>query len=206
LPATTTVSHEASARIPESLMPARLPGSGWAPRAALLAALLPLLADCGPARNQFAPACPGTAILGDAADFSAYRASNAPGGGRDLTDLVLQARVSGIGGTCKPGDDKSHLAVAVSISIDLARGPAMTGRQADVPIFMAVVQGDTVLDKHVYLMRAVFPANVDRVTLTPGEVDLSLPITPEKSGASYTILAGFQLTPEQLRQNQRGGG
>jgi hypothetical protein len=188
-------------------MPVRLPGSGWAPRAALLAALLPLLADCGPARNQFAPSCPGTAILGDAADFSLYRANAANGGaGRDLTDLVLQARVVSISGTCKQGDGKGQLAVAVSIGIDLARGPAMSGREADVPIFLAVVQGDAILDKHVYLMHSRFPPNVDRITLTPGEVDLSLPVIPDKSGASYTILAGFQLTPDQLRANRQSGG
>ena len=44
-------------------------------------------------------------------------------------------------------------------------------------------------------MRSIFPSNVDRVTLTPGEVDLSLPVTADKTGAAYTLLAGFQLTP-----------
>ena len=182
-------------------MPARLPGSGWAPRAALIAALLPLLSDCGPARNEFAPSCPGTAILGDAADFSAYR-----GPGRDLTDLVLQARIVSISGNCKKGDDKNHIAVAVSIGVDLTRGPGMNGREADVPIFLAVVQGDAILDKQVIRMRSIFPSNVDRVTLTPGEVDLSLPVTADKTGASYTLLAGFQLTPDQLRLNRQSGG
>ena len=178
-------------------MPARLPGSGWAPRAALIAALLPLLSDCGPARNEFAPSCPGTAILGDAADFSLYR-----GPGRDLTDLVLQARIVSISGNCKKGDDKNHIAVAASIGVDLTRGPGMNGREADVPIFLAVVQGDAILDKQVIRMRSIFPSNVDRVTLTPGEVDLSLPVTADKTGASYTLLAGFQLTPDQLRLNR----
>jgi hypothetical protein len=188
-------------------MPARLPGPGWAPRAALLAALLPLLSDCGPGRNQFAPACPGTAILGDAADFSVYRATAANGGaGRDLTDLVVQARIASISGSCKQGDNKNQLAVAVSIGVDLGRGPAMAGREADVPLFLAIVQGDTIIDKHVYLMHSIFPPNVDRVSLTPGEVDLSLPVTADKSGASYTILAGFQLTPDQLRMKRQSGG
>jgi hypothetical protein len=181
-------------------MPVRLPGPGWALRTALIATLLPLLSNCGPARNEFAPSCPGTAILGDAADFSAYR-----GAGRDLTDLVLQARIVSISGNCKK-DDKNHIAVAVSIGVDLARGPGMNGREADVPIFLAIVQGDAILDKQVIRMRSIFPSNVDRVTLTPGEVDLSLPVTADKTGASYTLLAGFQLTPDQLRLNRQSGG
>src|SRR5690242_12388724 len=77
----------------EYLMSARLYRPGWAPRAILMAALLPLLADCGPARDQFAPPCPGGVILGDAADLDIYRP-----GGRDLTDLVLHAKVIGIQG------------------------------------------------------------------------------------------------------------
>jgi hypothetical protein len=69
-----------------------------------------------------------------------------------------------------------------------------------------VADGTTILDKRTFLMHATFPSNVDRVTLTPGELDLSLPITAAKSGASYSILAGFQLSNEQLRQAHQNSG
>src|SRR4051794_28135890 len=82
-----------AARIPECPMPARPPIVRWAPRAAVLAMLPALLADCGPARNQFAPPCPGQAILGDAADLNLYRTTGGPGGGADLTDLMLHGRI-----------------------------------------------------------------------------------------------------------------
>src|SRR6478735_2174869 len=82
-----------AARIPECPMQLRLPDLGWAPRAALLTALLPLLANCGPARNEFAPACPGRVILGDAADLDIYRQGSSPGAAYDLTDLVLHGRI-----------------------------------------------------------------------------------------------------------------
>src|SRR5258707_15617716 len=68
-------------RVPEFLMPASPPTFAWAARASLAATLLPLLAGCGPARNQFAPPCPRPAFLGDAANLDLYRpASGAPGG------------------------------------------------------------------------------------------------------------------------------
>ena len=180
-------------------MSARLPGLGCA-------LLLALLTGCGPTRNQFAPVCPGTAILGDAADLDLYRSSGQRGGGRDLTDLVVHARIASIQGNCRPGDGKNQLAVSVTVGVELTRGPAMPGRETSVPIFLAVVQNDTILDKHLYLMHSVFPSNVDRVTMTPGAVELALPITPAKSGASYSILAGFQLTPEQIEQSRRNNG
>jgi hypothetical protein len=192
-------------------MPTRQPNLGRAPRAALpvplvaplLAALLPLLTDCGPARNQFAPACPRPSFLGDAADLDIYRPGTAPGGPHDLTDLVLHARIAGVNGNCKEGDTKTQLATAANILIELTRGPAMQGQETDVPVFLAVTEGDTILDKHVYLVHATFPSNVDRMTLGTGEIDMILPITPTKSGAVYTILAGFQLTPDQLAQSRR---
>jgi hypothetical protein len=173
-------------------MPARLSNLGWAPPAALLAMLLPALVECGPSRNEFPPACPGTAILGNAADLDAYRPDSP---GRDLTDLVLHARVVGMRGSCTEGDRSNQLAVTVSVLVELTRGPAMQGRETDVPIFVAVVDGDNILGKYVSLMHASFPSNVDRVTLTPGETNIVLPVTGARSGAAYTIVAGFQRTP-----------
>ena len=172
----------------------RLPHPGWAPRAALLAALLPVLADCGPGRNQFAPLCPGTAILGEAADYSAYRASTSGSAGHDLADLVLQGHIVGMHGSCQPGDDKSHLAVSVTVDVDVTRGPAMAGRDAQVPLFIAVVEGRTILDKNTYSMHIAFPSNVDHTIVSPGAASFSLPVSPTKTGADYTLLAGFQLT------------
>ena len=165
-------------------MQVRLPCSGWMLRALLIAAVVPLLAECGPARNQFAPICPNQ------------------GPSRDLTDLIVSARIVQIHGSCQPGA-KNRLAVAVSVNVEMTRGPALPGNGVTVPIFVAVAQGDNILDKHTYLMHATFPSNVDRVTLTPGELDLSLPITSSRTGAAYTLLAGFQLTPEQLQQGQQ---
>ena len=173
-------------------MPARLSNLGWAPPAALLVMLLPALVECGPSRNEFPPACPGTAILGNAADLNAYRPDSP---GRDLTDLVLHARVVGIQGSCTEGDRSNQLAVTVSVVVELTRGPAMQGRETDVPILVAVVDGDNILGKYVSLMHASFPSNVDRVTLTPGETNIVLPMTGARSGAAYTIVAGFQRTP-----------
>jgi hypothetical protein len=184
-------------------MPTRQPSLGWAAPAALIAVLLPLLAGCGPARNQFAPACPHPAFLADAADLDTYRPGTAPDGPHDLTDLVLHARIVGVNGNCREGDTKAQLATTVNVVVELTRGPAMAGRETDVPVFVAVTEGDAILDKHVHLMHAAFPSNVDRVTLGTGEIALTLPVSPTKSGAAYTVLGGFQLTPDQLAQRRR---
>ena len=111
-------------------MPAPPPILAWATRAVLLAAALPLLADCGPKTNEFAPPCPRPAFLSDAATIDQYRPSSASGGQHDLTDLVLHGRVVGLSGSCKPGDNKDQLATTVVMTVELTRGPAMQGREA----------------------------------------------------------------------------
>jgi len=169
------------------------PNLAWAPRAAVLAALLAASASCGPSRNQFAPPCPGQAILGDAADIELYRTA----GARDLTDLVLRGRIVNVLGSCRQGANKNQLSVTASFGVELSRGPAMTSPNIEVPVFIAVTEGDVILDKRTFLMQVAFPSNVDRITLTPGDVNMILPVSPTKSGAAYTLIAGFQTTPRR---------
>ena len=60
-------------------------------RLSLAALALPLLSGCGGGGEQFPPVCPRPAILRDAADLSRYR-----GTGRDITDSILEGRITGI--------------------------------------------------------------------------------------------------------------
>lgn len=162
---------------------------------------LPLFA-CGPGRNTFAPQCPSARLIPALADVSRYAG---PGPAHDVTDLILQARVISVNGSCTAGDDQAMLPAKVQVTLQVQRGPAMQGREADVPVFLAVTEGDTVRDKHVFAVHLVFPPNVDRLTITSPDIDLDLPVSAEKTGASYGVIAGFQLTPEELEVNRRSG-
>jgi hypothetical protein len=128
------------------------------------------------------------------------------GPAHDVTDLIVQGRVIGVNGSCQAGDDKSVLPAKVQITISVQRGPAMRGREADVPVFLAVTEGETVRDKQVFPVHVVFPPNVDRLTMSSPEIDMGLPVTRSKNGASYGIIAGFQLTPEELAANRHASG
>lgn len=165
--------------------------------------LLLSVSGCGPARNSFAPACPIARLIPSLADVSRYAS---PGPSHDVTDLVLQARVIAVNGSCESGDDKSQLAAKVQVSISIQRGPAMQGRDADVPVFLAVTEGDAIRDKKVFPLHLAFPPNVDRLTITSPEIDMDLPVSSEKSAAVYSVIAGFQLTPAELASNRQVGG
>ncbi len=164
--------------------------------------LLPLF-GCGPGRNEFAPLCPTARLIPALADVTRYAGQ---GRAHDVTDLILQARVVAVNGSCQAGDDKSVLPAKVQVTLSVQRGPAMQGHEADIPVFLAVTEGDTVRDKKIFAVHLVFPPNVDRVTITSPEIDLDLPISPKKSGAAYGVITGFQLTPDELAANRRARG
>lgn len=166
------------------------------------ALVLPLF-GCGPEPNTFAPQCPVARLVPSLADMTRYAG---PGPAHDLTDLILQARVTAVNGKCQPGDDKSILLASVQVSISVQRGPAMQGREADVPVFLAVTEGENVRDKQVFPVHVVFPPNVDRLALTSADIDLNLPVSEKKTGAAYGVIAGFQLTPDELAANRRANG
>jgi len=168
-------------------------------RAAALAALLPLVSACAPERDQFPPACPRVAFVKSTADLAVFRpGSNA----RDLTALILGGRMQAMQGKCKAGDKKGTVEATVTVGAELIRGPAMTTSQVNVPVYVAVTDGDRILDKRVYTLSATFPSNVDRVAVSTPEVFMVLPVTPTKSAAAYSVLAGFQLTPDELATNR----
>jgi len=159
------------------------------------------LAACSaPALTEFAPSCPRVAVLADAADLSRYR----PGGGQDLTDLIADGRIAGFQGDCQR-EDKEHVRASLSVDLAVQRGPAAPSRRIDVSYFVAVREGERILDKQIYPLRVDFPENRDTVRVTGPEASLLVAVSKEKSAAAYDVLIGFQLTPEELALNRRRG-
>lgn len=167
----------------------------------LLAGLLAMLAGCGPKKDEFAPACPRASPVWEAADLSRYQDATAARL-QDIRGMVLSGRLVGIPAKCEPGDKPTQLAADVGVTFQFTRGPAMQGRAVEVPFFLAVSEGGRILDKKIFSAHIAFPPNVDQVTWSADPVHMVFPISPTKSGAAYVVLAGFQLTPEELAYNR----
>jgi hypothetical protein len=166
----------------------------------LLAALA--LGSCGPARDQFAPACPIPGLVKPLAELTRYRT-----GAQDYRDLVIQAQISNVVGKCEPGDTKNTIVATAQVVVDATRGPAMEGDALTVPVFIAVTDEGGVRDKKLFSLPVVFAHNVDTAQAVSNEIRMEIPVTPQKSGAAYGIIGGFQLTPEEVaawrRNNHR---
>ncbi len=169
-------------------MPARLAVSCLA-----LAAIS--LAGCESA-DQFPPICPSLSLLKDAADMQRFA-----GGGRDISELVVQARLTAVPATCTRADP-THVRARLQVAMDLTRGPAAQGGRLEVPYFVGVTEAGQVLDEQDYRMVANFPANIDQQRVSGDPIDLLLPITRTKTAAAYSIFVGFRLSPEELANNR----
>jgi len=148
---------------------------------------------------KFAPACPNLRLLGDAGDLASFNER-----GQDVTDLLVSARIIAIPADCSPGG-RGQTAAIMHVQMRVERGPALPGRVAPVPFFITILDGDTVLQQQDYVANIEFPANVDTVTINSNDINMSFPVTAQKSAAAYTVYVGFRLTPQQLQYNRRGG-
>jgi hypothetical protein len=182
----------------ESRFKAELRMLAMAQRLISLAALLALSLVAGCADpTKFAPTCPQSAYLPDGSDITRYRR-----GGHDISDLVLNARITKVDAHCAAGDKPSELRAWLQVAMKLTRGPAARGRDAELSYFIAVSRGDRILDKAVYPIHVTFPANIDGIDYTTDRVDLVMPTPKGVSGPDYTVTVGFQLTPDELSVNR----
>ena len=169
------------------------------PRSTILAGALALLALAGCSSNdKFAPACPQLALLAEGADLTRFA-----GPGRDVTDRVLEARITGVDASCKPGRRGDVVAV-LAVRLDVMRGPASASRSANVPYFVAISDAGAVIDRRAFTVAATFPANVDKISVAGEELELRFPAGGKAAG--YKIYVSLQLNEDELAYNRRRTG
>ena len=163
----------------------------------LLASMIGAAAVAGcQSTDQFPPICPSLALLKDAADLQRFA-----GNGRDISEMVVQARLTAVPAVCTRADP-THVRARLQVALDLTRGPAAQGGRLEVPYFVGVTEGGRVLDEQDYGIVANFPANIDQQQVTGDPIDLLLPITRTKTAAAYQIFVGFRLSPAELATNR----
>ncbi|MCU0986219.1 MAG: hypothetical protein MUC89_14975 [Acetobacteraceae bacterium] len=179
------------------------------------AALLPLgalaLAGCqtlgltsggtgdAPAMARTMADCPRVSTPTDTGDIVRFRTPDS----RDLTDLIIAARITSLSGSCTLVNRQSAVQVTLSMGVEATRGPAATGRTVQLPYFVAVTgANEEILDKAVYSLAVEFPANTQRARMRGEEIRLTLPVSAEAQAGAYRVFVGFQLTEPELALNR----
>jgi hypothetical protein len=143
--------------------------------------------------------CPNVGSPTDTADLVRFRTPES----RDLTDLVVAARITSLDGSCRFVNRQTAVEVTLTMGLEIARGPAAQGRSLSLPYFVAVAaDGERILDKAVYAIAAEFPANTQRLRVRGEEIRLTLPVSEAQRAAGYSVYVGFQLTEQELALNR----
>jgi len=174
--------------------------SGKRTGAPILAAGLALvLASCGLTGppNEIAVACPTTVVLAEGERLERYTENSE----RDLTDLVVRARVGNIRKACSILQEERILEMDMVLQVFAERGPAATP-DAPLPVeyFVAVTEaGTTVRQRQVFKVAATFEGNARQAVFNE-EIFLAIPIAGNKVVGDYRVVVGIQLTPEELKR------
>jgi hypothetical protein len=167
-----------------------------------LAGAVLLLAGCSVfSKSTPSPPCPRVLLVPDVGTAVGYR----EGAGRDITDVRYRATIADAKGDCRYTSD--GLSMDMTVTLYAERGPALGPREpADFEYFVALTDPQRqIVSKAVFKGRVVFPTGQDRVGF-PDEITIGPVRLPDRNlGPDYTVLLGFQLTPEQLEENRRRG-
>ncbi|MDP9126882.1 MAG: hypothetical protein M3N08_01290 [Pseudomonadota bacterium] len=147
-----------------------------------------------PKKKKTLPICPQVAILRDLDDLKDY-GSDRP----EASQLVTEARMQNITGDC--GYRKTGIDIDFDLTFIAAKGPRLGGDHAEFPFFIAIIDPDqTVVEKTK--MTAEFKFSDDKRKLADHveHLHVFIPLTEaqQPAGPNYRVLAGFQLTQDQL--------
>jgi len=163
----------------------------------LAAALLTLLPACSMFDKKDERACPRIEVVSDLSRLVKFQ----DGPGRDLSDIVLMARIDDVKSGCKY--DKTGVTIALAVSLVGERGRAGAGAaKRDVTYFVAVTdRARQIIDKPLFTSQ--FEFSDKKAASINDEFELRIPLSPTASASDHTIILGFQLTPEEIDFNER---
>jgi hypothetical protein len=145
------------------------------------------------------PPCPGVVAPRDAATLVRY----AEGAGRDLTDVVFEARVADFAGTCSYNRAGTMVDFDLGVVFDVIRGPAAERNSVSFEYFVAIPAFHPAPEgKRIFRFEATFEGNRHRIR-AGDRIRLAIPMEPGTTGEDYPVYVGFQLTPDELEANRR---
>lgn len=142
--------------------------------------------------------CPKVFVLGDAGNLVRFK----PGPGRDITDIVFEARIADFTGSCEYDEKKMGVDIELLVQIELRRGPAGGDGAVSFEYFIALPDFRPSPDgKRIMPVTGKFERNLTRM-MYRDEVNMFIPLADLQDGPETEIVIGFQLVPEEIEFNR----
>ena len=137
--------------------------------------------------KKLPPPCPPTFILKDAGAMTRYK----PGGGKDITDVLFQAKILDFRGMCDYSRDRKEVDIELELTFEMLRGPANRDRKVAFDYFVAIPhfhpkpQGKSTL-----AIAAEFPGTGTRFR-TKDKVELVIPLDRNNRWMNTQFISDF---------------
>ncbi len=148
-------------------------------------------------------ACPSVRVVDDLSALSEFTDPQNPGSGTMVSEVTLSKQR----GTCIYNSEDKSVAVQVSLVFDSRLGPRSKVYKGDkpsfaYPYFIAVTSPDgEIMAKEVFAASLSYGPNQESLQHKETLRQI-IPLDNLQEGPGYSILAGFQLTEEQLEYNR----
>ena len=142
-------------------------------------------------------ACPQVSVLNAPGELTRF----SDGKIGTLSNVLFLARIEVLGGHCDI--EKEAVFVTTDARLIVIRGPAETKREVKFVFFVAILNG-----QREVIMREAFPIILtfeesERRFEFEDSVTVQIDLQPNVDPASYSIYAGFEMSPEELEFNRR---
>ncbi|MFP3942485.1 MAG: hypothetical protein ACLFWF_01235 [Alphaproteobacteria bacterium] len=145
------------------------------------------------------PACPGVGVLAEASQLVQFTSSES-----EVSDVVFRAEMVNAAASCELDDD--FVDVALGVQVHAVRGAG----KADIypaRYFVAVVDAnERILARETFSLPITFEKGQQQAVLRDSVDEVHIPLESEGAGATYQVIVGFELTPDQVTYNRVTSG
>lgn len=167
-------------------------------RFAVLGLCLLMLAGCNTAKVNV---CPVAVILADAGQMAVFR----QGATQDLSGEAYRVMLTGARTSCDINKKTGETNSTFTVSFRATRAPSADGAEYSVPYFVAVTRGDQLIEKRILTVRFSFAPGASAATFDESPDDFDIHMENGHFPYEYQLMAGFQMTPDQVAYNKKMG-
>ena len=142
--------------------------------------------------------CPVPAILADTATYTAFRPGTTPDLANELYSVSLDQATT----DCVYNNSTQVVRASLDLTFRATRAPSSVGASYSVPYFVVVHEGARIYAKHAYTLNFTFAPGAAMSVIKHAPNQTRIKIDNGKLPWNYQLLAGFQMTDQQIAYNK----
>jgi hypothetical protein len=167
-------------------------------RFSALGLVLLMLAGCSTTKVNI---CPIAVVLADASQMAVFR----QGAPQDLSGEDYRVALTGATTSCDVNKKTGETGSTLSLNFRATRAPSADGAHYTVPYFVAITQGDQLVEKRILNVSFDFAPGASAATFSESPDDFTIMVPTGHQPDEYQLLAGFQMTPAQVDYTKKMG-